>query len=211
MDIEDINKIDLKELKKLKFFSLALILWGWFACFVLLYACLNEIHAKLYWPIILVITGLSHCYLYTQCRTSGARICILINSLCFLYFSVLSAIVTIIVGYIQPDSSQYGTIAFLLVFVLCIFVCACVLFFASRQKALWGKTRITYRQIKVSCAARLAGIELADKQLPPPIAENSILKWIAILMVYFHSVMLVLVSSILLVMAIHNFQEFLSK
>ena len=201
MKIEEINQIQLTELKKLRYFSLVLTSWGWFVCIVLLYACFNQIHAKPHWPIILFITGISHCYLYTRCRTKGARICILINSLCFIYFSVLSAIATTIVGYIQPDNSQYGTIAFLLVFVFCIFVWSFMIFFASRQKALWGENRITYKQIKASCVARLSGIELADNQLPPINNENPILKWIAILMVYFHSVMLVLVSSVLLVLA----------
>ena len=189
MNIEEINALDLKQLKQLTRFSTSLTAWGWFAGIISLLVSFALPPSG--WPVT-VIAALSIWFFFTRSRSKGAKICAMINTLCAacLGAAVISMLVSIRNQYLPGwYSILFGGLAF------CLFAgLAYELFRAVWCKDLWGENRITHAQIKAAVAARRAGIELTAEQLPAIPTLHPAWGICAIVMGYLASAIIILVA-----------------
>lgn len=166
MDIQQINALDLKQMKRMKNYSLYMVQWGWFVGVIFCLGSFTCFSSLLLLPAFFFLTyGISHWYFWTRCRTEQARTCALVDSIFMMVFSGIATFMVLPIAII-------------------FFIIAIMLFLGAKQTALWGKDRITYKQLKVAYAARKSGAEVTTAQLPTTEESNPTATTAAIVLVY---------------------------
>ena len=166
MDIQQINALDLKQMKSMKNYSLYMVQWGWLIGVLACFGSFASFSKSVFFEAFSLLTfGISHWYFWTRCRTEQAKTCALVDSV----FLMVASGIMICKG--MP------------VFIIFLII-GVMLFRGAQQQLLWGESRITYPQLKVAYAARQAGMEVDAGKLPAIEECNPTSVMVAIVLVY---------------------------